>query len=209
MTDAAIATDTRAIVQRRLIGLFVLLLIAFLLSLLLRVRPDAENALPSVVIPLTRGVVMANPVVASSVPTLDAAESPDGQSSAGSAADPASRLAPATGASTKPPAKSAKDKPADSSKPQPAIAAKPAAPAPATTRWFVAIDAYKDPMAAAAIVSRIKLAGLDAVSVAIRSNGERLHRVRAGPYASKAAAESARATLIVEGLTKATVITEK
>lgn len=246
MTDAVPAPDTRAIVQRRLVGLVVLLLAAFLLSLLLRTQPDAENALPAVVIPLNSNVSMADSAVTDGAPTLGAAASessseeaaptldmpvtsgavprtpvipkPDSRASEKSAiSKPAST--PAEKAPAKPtekpvvkPAEKPASKPTVAETPKPATAKLPGAvakPEAAAIRWFVAVGAYKDVMTAEALVSRIKLAGLGAGSVAITSNGDRLHRVRAGPFANQSAAEAARATLIVEGMTKATVVSEK
>ena len=83
---------------------------------------------------------------------------------------------------------------------------KPADPKPAAGPWFVVVGAYKDPLAAKAIANRAKLAGFNADVVSVRSGNEQLQRVRAGPFASVAEAESARATLIVEGLTKSVVM---
>ena len=105
-----------------------------------------------------------------------------------------------------PPAKPKPDKPAvaASSKP-PASAPKPSGP----PRWFVAVGSYKDPMAAQAIANRVKLAGFSVSTAPISSGAERLHRVRAGPFAARDEAESARVTLIVEGLTKAAIVSEK
>ena len=228
MTDAAtlpsLPADTRATVQRRLIGLAVLLLFFFLLSLLLRTGNGAPDALPSVVIPLG-GDASATATTPSSgnAPTLDV---PEPSSEGGPVATapvtppPKPEPKPATSAVTAKPPVVAKPAPAKPriEKPQLAQIAKPVKPtvaAPATAkpaaapRWFVVVGAYKDPMAAQAIANRVRLAGLKADSVAVTSAGEKLNRVRAGPFVNKEAAESARATLIVEGLTKAVTVSEK
>lgn len=228
MTDTA-AADTRTIVHRRLIGLMVLLLMAFVLSLLLRVRPNVPDALPSVVIPLNGSSVSINSEPnAGTAPMLDAPEpeleaQPAQVAPAKLPAPPVKPVAtpqPAAKLVTKPAEKTPVTKKPVAARPSPKIppptaaAAKPAPPVsaaakPAAARWFVAVGAYKDPMAAQAIANRIKLAGFAAGTAAITSAGERLHRVRAGPFASKADAESARVTLIVEGLTKAALVSEK
>ncbi|MES2884476.1 MAG: SPOR domain-containing protein [Pseudomonadota bacterium] len=220
MTDlAANALETSAIVKRRLIGLLVLLFMAFLLSLLLRNRPNAPDALPSVIIPLN-GSVTSDVGAPTAVPILGA---PEPEPEPEPVAKPAARVAepeqpratqstavkPATAPKPVPPvAKPKPDKPVVAASRKPATPA--AAPRPnAPSRWFVAVGAYKDPMAAQAIANRIKLAGFGTGTAAITSAGERLHRVRAGPFGSKADAESARVTLIVEGLTKSVVVSEK
>lgn len=204
--------------KRRLVGLLVLLFFAFLLSLMLRSRPNAPDALPSVVISLNASGV-SDVAAPASVPTLDV---PEPEPIAAAAAKPVARVAdpekrePPTAATkpavtVKPATPVAKPKP---DKPTSAVISKPAAttapPKPnGPSRWFVAVGAYKDPMAAQAIANRIKLAGFGTGTVAISNAGERLHRVRAGPFSSKVEAESARVTLIVEGLTKAVVVSEK
>ncbi len=223
MTDAASsAPDLRAIVQRRLIGLAVLLLAVFLLSLLLRTRPAAPDALPSVVIPLGAGNVQpVPPEAAGPVPTLDVPEPSRPAAPAAVAPEPAP-LAERTEAKPKPvePVISSPPKPKPTvpavATPKPKVekppAPKPAAEKPkaaAAPRWYVAVGAYKDPTAAQAIANRIKLSGFRADTVPVTTNGNRLNRVRAGPFASRAEAESARATLIVEGLTKSIIVGEK
>lgn len=216
MTDlAANPVETSLIVKRRLIGLLVLLFVAFLLSLLLRSRPNAPNALPSVVIPLNGVASDAN--VSAAVPTLDVPEAASAPAAKPTArpAEPELREAPSAAAkpaalpkSVPSAAKPKPEKPAVATGKKPATAA--AAPKPSgPPRWFVAVGSYKDPMAAQAIANRIKLAGFSTGTAAITSAGERLYRVRAGPFNSKADAESARVTLIVEGLTKAVVVPEK
>jgi len=221
MTDADLAPDTRAIIQRRLIGLFVLLLLAFVLSLLLRVRPSASGAMPAVVIPLGTGTAATDPgLSANPVPVLGDAvepqpvpiERPGAQANFGTAKPSPSVKPPEVAAKPKtPPEKAlAAAKPKPPSVPPEKAKAPAAAIKPATAvRWFVAVGSYKDPMAAQAIANRVKLSGFSAGSAAVNSGAERLHRVRAGPFATKADAESARATLIVEGLTKASVVSEK
>lgn len=215
MTDlAANPVETSAIVKRRLIGLLVLLFVAFLLSLLLRSRPSAPDALPSVVIPLN-GSAASDAGALAAVPTLDVREAepvatqpaPVPKSTA-QVAELAPPKIPPTAPKPAPPV--AKPKPEKSA----AASNKPAAPAPAAKpsgplRWFVAVGAYKDPMAAQAIANRVRLAGFNAGTAATSNGAERLHRVRAGPFAGRDEAESARVTLIVEGLTKAVIVSEK
>lgn len=213
MTDDAstsLPTDIRALVHRRLVGLMVLLLAAFLLSLLLRSRPQDPDALPSVVIPLNASSAATAPTLPpTAAPTLDAPE-PERPSTA--------EATPAKPSASAPPVKISKipeptptpamEAPVKKAPPKSAPAPiKPSAAAP--QRWYVAAGAYKDPVAAKAIGNRIKLAGFKVDVAAVGSGGNRLNRVRAGPFATRAAAESARAALIVEGLTKSVVVAEK
>lgn len=227
--DTSSSSQTFAIVQRRLVGLAVLLSVVFLISLLLRGGSGRSEALPSVVIPLGGSNASVNPVEsASSAPTLDVPE-PSTPPAASSAAPQES--APAASAMTvtppvataskpsskpepKPTTKPRAEKPTPADLPKPAKAAKPSALAEATaksqpSKTWVVVGSYKDPMAAQAIVNRIQRAGLKAGAVPVMVAGERLNRVRAGPFASKEDAESARVTLIVEGLTKSAIVTEK
>lgn len=219
MTDTPLAAaELHVVVKRRLLGLFVLLLLAFALSLLLRTRAPAPDALPAIVIPLSGSTAVTAaaqgespaPVLGDqpepalvAVPAPTRAAAPSRPETSGSA-KPVEAIKPAASASTPKPV-AEKPKPAQASKPPTAAPAKPAG----ASRWFVAIGAYKDPMAAKAIANRVQLAGFKASTAAITSSGERLHRVRAGPFGNQADAESARVTLIVEGLTKATVVPEK
>lgn len=208
------SSETTAIVQRRLVGLTVLLVVAFLISLLLRAGSGAPDELPSVVIPLNGSNAAADPAAASLAPTLDAPEPTAELSPAEPSPTPTAQ--PAVRVTTAPKAAVVAPKP-PSPVPKPAAAsiAKPAKPAPepskpaAARRWVVIVGAYKDPMAAKAIANRIRLAGFKADTVPVTSAGERLNRVRAGPFSSKEEAESARVTLIVEGLTKAVLAVEK
>ncbi len=217
-THSNSSLDTRTIVHRRLVGLAVLLLALFLLSLLLRTGNRSGDGLPSVVIALNGSGATVDPVASTAAPTLDAQE----EELPEQAAPAPSKAEPATAAVVETPKPAAPSKPppstAAATKPREKPVAKPAVPAPLPSpaaksadarRWFVVIGSYKDQMAAQAIANRVKLAGLKAAATPITAAGEKLHRVRAGPFVSKDDAESARATLIVEGLTKATIVGEK
>ena len=73
-THAHFSLDTRAVVHRRLVGLAVLLLVLFLLSLLLRTGNHSGDDLPSVVIALNSNSPAVDPAASSVAPTLDAPE---------------------------------------------------------------------------------------------------------------------------------------
>lgn len=97
-------------------------------------------------------------------------------------------------------------KPAPRPTPQPAPVkatrpAKPAAPAPtaARGRWFVQVATLSDAVRAAALAKTV-----DGV---VRSAG-RLYRVQAGPFATRAAAETARASVARRGFGDARIIAQ-
>ncbi len=227
-TAAAVAdeaADLSSVIQRRLVGLIVLLAGLFLMSLLLRHGGPSSEALPTVVIPLGgTNPGMARSTIVDALP--DAPPTSSTQPAASAAPEPESLAAtlPATEEVAevvereKPAPKPVAETPRAESvaAPKPPPVAKPTAPKPATakpdtasSRWFVAVGAYKDPMAAKAIANRVKLAGFRSDVSPVTVNKDKLQRVRAGPFTSKAAAEAARATLIVEGLTKAVTVPEK
>lgn len=205
-----------SLIQQRLVGLAVLLGLAFLLSLLVSQggrRADRETLQP-VVIPLGGGTTAPTDLAASApepeAPSLDPVDAPaPGSPAREPAASPSPPPPPAAKPAPKPAAPKASPPPPA---PKPAAAApkapppaKPPAAKPAAGPWFVVVGAYKDPLAAKAIANRAQLAGFKAEVVPVKSGGEQLHRVRAGPFASTVDAESARATLIVEGLTKSVI----
>ena len=209
MTD--LSPETAALVKRRLTGLVVLLLLAFLFGLLQHdgAGDKAAQGLKSVVIPLNGDapalITPAENMATTELPATDEAAVLPAEEPAVATTPPAPIVkAPPPAPPAKPAAKVAT--PAKPKSSAPAIAAiKPARP----QRWFVVVGAFKDAAAASAIANRVKLAGFKVEATAITSAGARLTRVRAGPFSTVDKAESARATLIVEGLTKAAVVTEK
>lgn len=220
-TDLKLPPETRAIVQRRLIGLAVLMVVAFLLSLLLRVQTGPTEALPSVVIPLNGGAAAVAtdqpPVLGQEPPPGRQAQAPDQPEPVAPAASVSTPLAVEPAAPSIKPAAPAKPAVEKASTPSADPPSKPrterAAAAPQVTaprRWFVVVGAYKDPLATKAIANRVKLAGFRTETTTVTSSkGERLNRVSAGPFNKMEEAEAARAALIVEGLTKAVVTGEK
>jgi cell division protein FtsN len=199
--------DTPALIRQRLVGLAVLLGALFLFSLLLSrcTREASEEALPAVVIPL--GGTLSEPVAALASEAELEAEVPVLSETTEPAPAPATPPTAAKVASSAPPARV--EKPAAAPKhaaKEPPPAVKPAPAKPAAEPWFVVVGAYKNPDAAKAIANRVRLAGFKAEVIGITgSDGDRLQRVRAGPFKNATEAESARATLIVEGLTKSIV----
>lgn len=75
--------------------------------------------------------------------------------------------------------------------PKPQSAGKPA------EQWWLQVAALKNAADADSLRARLTLLNLRAVVQPTTGSGAALHRVRVGPYASEAAAESARETLTV------------
>ncbi len=74
------------------------------------------------------------------------------------------------------------------------------APAPTQTRaiagsWWVQVGSYSQGVNAARVVRELNARGISALQSSSTSNGRTLFRVRAGPVADRAAAESLRARL--------------
>jgi len=207
MTD--LPPDTAALVKRRLTGLMVLLLLVFLLGLLQhRQNETLALGLKSIVITLDGNAP------ASAVPTPMPAEEevaavvvPDTDEAPLLPVEPPLHKVAETPVEPVPEKSVAKapvsDKPklteATKPKPKPAIA----------PRWYVAVGAFKDEASARAVGQRVRQAGFKVETRPILSTGVRLKRVLAGPFNTADGAETARATLIVEGLTKAAVVAEK
>lgn len=207
MTD--LSPETAALVKRRLTGLVVLLLLAFLFGLL-RFNDAGDKAaqgLKSVVIPLNGDAsVLIAPAENTATTDLPVAD----EAAVLPAEEPAAAVMPAA-----PAVKAAPPPPPAKPALKAAAPVKPKSSAPAVIRpaaaqrWFVVVGAFKDVAAARAIANRVQLAGFKAETTATSAAGARLTRVRAGPFNTADKAESARAALIVEGLTKAAVVTEK
>jgi DedD protein len=215
----------KTVIIRRLTGLAVLLIVLFVCSLLTRQsageRPLSRQTLPIVVIPLRadhqdsansnssnsspdKSPAQVTPSSAAPDPVMQRVGGPPTTTTTAPAPQPSEeskKVAPSPAAL----APSAITK--NEAKPKSKIEATPA-PKTATTspRWWVSVGAFRDVGTAQALAERIRNAGFKAVVSAIPApHGEKLHRVSAGPFDKKDQAESARATLIVEGMTKAIV----
>ncbi len=66
-----------------------------------------------------------------------------------------------------------------------------AAPLPAGSRYAVNLGSYSNAANASALIGRLKSAGVESYAETIEVDGKPAARVRAGPFASRAAAESA------------------
>lgn len=205
-TDLEVSTSE--IIKRRLVGLLVLVLLVFGLSVLLReigVSSVGEANLQTVVVPLGGGelpaadatAVLAEPASTDVDEPLPAAPTPavtepsvEQQAEPGPDPKPTQRRPETTKAVDAPQKPVEREKTATS-------------PAPKKSRWYILLGSFSDAANANALAQRARGAGFSADVSRIQSGGSTLNRVRAGPFKSESEAQSARATLIVEGLTGA------
>lgn len=210
----------KSVLQRRLVGLLVVMLAVFLFSWLLRLPHPlvtGDNALQTVVVPLSgNDGVLAQPVPELPI-TVEAVTALARPAERVSSAEPIPPVSPPVQAS--PVVKSATEKLAVSKPTLPKVTVpekKPVSPAvaaakAATTsiRWVVLVGSFVDVTKAQDVSRRIKAAGFPVLLTKSPANiGATKTRVRAGPFKTKDAAQSARAALIVEGLTGALVAKE-
>lgn len=88
---------------------------------------------------------------------------------------------------------------------------KPAEPksVPTAAGWYVQVGSFADAGSAQSIVMELKRVGITATVTRITGvKGNRLNRVRAGPYASEAAAKSAQAKIAKSGYAQARIVQE-
>ncbi|TAM29785.1 MAG: SPOR domain-containing protein [Nevskiaceae bacterium] len=205
-TDLEVSTSE--IVKRRLIGLLVLVLLVFGLSVLLRglgAPSVGEANLQTVVVPLGGSELptadatavlaeSASPDVEEPLPAAPARAvtepSVDQQAEPGPDPKPTQRKSETSKAVEAPPKAVEKEKTVTS-------------PAPKKSRWYILLGSFSDAANANALAQRARGAGFSVDVSRIQSGGSTLNRVRAGPFKSESEAQSARATLIVEGLTGA------
>lgn len=214
--------------RRRLIGLAVLLSLAFLLSLLLPGAPARNELEPSTTVSLSGESLQVTE--ADAVPPPDDYTSPESaanpdeppgdevaisdlnndEADAASAPKPAPEVAkpavPKPAAKPPAPVVVPKPKPAEAlaSPPKPATVDKPAA-----AGWYVQIGSFAEAGTATTIVNLIGKQGHHGlISKITGANGKTLHRVRAGPYSSEAAARSAQARLATQGYPQTRVVSE-
>ena len=202
---------TADLVKRRLVGLLVLLATVFALSVLLRGlgSPGPEDSsLQTVVVPLGGGETPTSDtaaVLAAPEPEPDVVADESPRETAPKDVVPEPEKSPAAIAQ-EPPRKLAPPKPAAPAVVAPKETKKSVASAsePAKKqRWFITLGSFSDAANAKALAQRAKAAGFSADVSRIQSGGNSLNRVRVGPFKSESEAQSARATLIVEGLTGA------
>lgn len=202
--------STAEIIKRRLLGLLVLLAVVFGLSVLLRGLggPTAdESKLQTVVVPLGGSELPATDtatILAAPEPEEVVAEDPPTEPASPAAVAPAPISKPAASAPVPKlaPPKPAKP-PAATPKEKEKSTASTSESAKKKNRWYILLGSFSDAANARALAQRAKSAGFSVDVSRIQTGGSTLNRVRVGPFKSESEAQSARATLIVEGLTGA------
>jgi cell division septation protein DedD len=198
--------STAEIIKRRLLGLLVLLAVVFGLSVLLRGLggPTAdESKLQTVVVPLGGSELPA----ADTATILAAPEPEEAVAEADAPTEPAPPVAVAPAPISKPAASAPLPRPtkpaAVTPKEKEKSVASTSESAKKKNRWYILLGSFSDAANARALAQRAKSAGFSVDVSRIQTGGSTLNRVRVGPFKNESEAQSARATLIVEGLTGA------
>ena len=207
MAESEEALQLKRRARRRLVGAIALVtFVVIILPLILDKEPGPAGPPLSVQIPgLDTGsfnsrvvppAPPAAPVAEKKAETAPAkAESPALQADVPAApkvAPPGPALAPAHQAEPK--ANSEAAKPAEKSETLRAQAAL------TDHAWVVALDAFSDEKNVKQLRTRLSAAGVKSYTEPVKTARGELTRVRAGPFATKAAAEKARAKLVAMGL---------
>ncbi|ROH85642.1 SPOR domain-containing protein [Stagnimonas aquatica] len=212
-TDPEVSTAD--LVKRRLVGLLVLLATVFALSVLLRslgAPATDDSGLQTVVVPLGSGESLTTETataLAAPEPESEAVTDAPARETVPSVAVAEEAEQAATTSAQSPPGKlPAPPKPviAPAAAVAPKESKKPVAAdneSAKKQRWFITLGSFSDAANAKALAQRAKAAGFSAEIGRVQSGGNTLNRVRIGPFKSESEAQSARATLIVEGLTGA------
>lgn len=220
------------VLRQRLIGLTVLLLAVFLLSLLLPGQPASEDRLPVTTVTLSGETlteadavpppddVLPEPASAEVPPAdsgvaisaLDEPPAPEPEVAAPAvvrSGAPALKLAPKVEPNVAAPTAAAKPVPKTAPvKPEPKLTER-VANAPPVPGWYVQVGSYSQLGSARTVVTLLGKLGLRMAMTRITGvKGQPLNRVRAGPYDSEAAARTALATVTKNGYPQARVVRE-
>jgi DedD protein len=198
MAESEEALQLKRRARRRLVGAIALVtFVVIILPLILDQEPGPAGPPLSVQIPnqessgFKSGVVSPAPLPAapetSPKPAPDKAEPP-----ALKAATPAAKTEPAA-------AREAAKAPSKAEEMRARAALNDQA-------WVVALDAFADDANVKQMRSKLSAAGVKSYTEAVKTSKGELTRVRAGPFASKAAAEKARAKMEKMGLKPGAVV---
>ena len=217
MAESEEALQLKRRARRRLVGAIALVtFVVIILPLILDKEPGPPGPPLSVQIPgqdtgsfdsrVVPPALPAAPLADKKIETAPAkAESPAVQAdvpaaipSAPKLAPPGPALAPAHQAEAK--ANSEVAKPPENSEAQRAQAAL------TDHAWVVALDAFSDKKNVKQLRTRLSAAGVKSYTEPVKTGRGELTRVRAGPFATKEAAEKARAKLVAMGLKPGAVV---
>lgn len=226
------------VLRQRLVGLAVVLLLVFLLSLLLPGKPPAEALMPATTVSLTGETLTEADAVPPPDDLLPEAtpEAPPVDSSVAisALADAAGEGAPAAPPESAPPPSNPSqaaglklapkvdtavltppvEKPKEVTAPKPVKPPTPklaesVANAPSVPGWYVQVGSYSKLDSAKTVVTLLGKLGLRVAMTKITGvKGQPLNRVRAGPYDSEAAARAAQAKVAKNGYPQARVVRE-
>lgn len=217
------------VLRQRLVGLAVLLLMVFVLSLLLPGQPPVEDSVPATTVSLTGETLTEADAVPppDDLPADPAFDAPpvDSEVTISALADPPAvdepspsppvgqlKLAPSVdmAAAQQPAAPPAEPRRAapeilkPSSKLAEAVVGAPPAPG-----WYVQVGSYSKPGSAQTVVTLLGKIGVQAGITPIKGvKGQALNRVRAGPFGTEAAARATQAKVARNGYPQSRVVHE-
>jgi len=218
MAESEEALQLKRRARRRLVGAIALVsFVVIILPLILDKEPGPAGPPLSVQIPNqdsgsfnTRVVPPAPPLAAATVPGKRA-EVPVVKTEPPGKAEAVPAKPESSPVRAEPPPAKAEPAVADATPkvpPQPAVKAEEgrAQAALSDQFWAVTLDAFSDPKNAKQLRARLSAAGVKSYTEPVKTSKGELTRVRAGPFASKEAAENARAKLVAMGLKPGAVV---
>jgi DedD protein len=198
MAESEEALQLKRRARRRLVGAIALVtFVVIILPLILDKEPGPAGPPLSVQIP-SPDAGNFNTRIAPPAPPPPAAPAADkkteistvrSESPPAPAATPVAKAAPAAEAASK--AEVAAEAQSEEAKAQAALN---------DQSWVVVLDAFSDPANAKQLRARLTAAGVKSYSEPVKTSKGELTRVRAGPFASREAADKARAKLASMGL---------
>ena len=214
MAESEEALQLKRRARRRLVGALALVaFVVIILPLILDKEPGPGGPPLSVQIP-SQDSGGFNTRVVPAAPTTPAAAATQKQADIPAVKAAAPAVEAVTAAATKevvtpakelPPPAKAETSPAQEPIKSPAQAAKrpdavQANTAPSSQAWVVTLDAFSDPKNVRLLRTKLSAVGVKSYTEPVKTAKGELTRVRAGPFASKEAADKARAKLQAMGL---------
>ena len=199
MAESEEALQLKRRARRRLVGAIALVtFVVIILPLILDKEPGPAGPPLSVQIPNQESGSF-NTRVVPAAPAVPVAQTPEKR-----AKTPAVNTEPPLAKAATPPAKAEPEAPDQIAKvqAQPAVKVEggPAQAAPKDQAWVVMLDAFSDAKNVRQLRAKLSAAGVTSYTEPVKTSRGELTRVRAGPFASREAAEKARAKLDAMGL---------
>jgi len=199
MAESEEALQLKRRARRRLVGAIALVtFVVIILPLILDKEPGPAGPPLSVQIPNQESGSF-NTRVVPSAPAVPVAQAPEKR-----AKTPPVKTEPPLAKPATPPAKAEPEAPEQAAKvpAQPAVKTEEgrAQAAPKDQAWVVMLDAFSDAQNVKQLRAKLSAAGVTSYTEPVKTSKGELTRVRAGPFASREAAEKARAKLDAMGL---------